>query len=449
MTAIRRARATVVLLTAVACARAPESPPSLLVIVLDDVGTDAVGTWGEHPDAPPTPTIDALAAEGVLFRNAWSTPACAPTRATIMTGRHGRRTGIGSGLPPWTSPWGLQLDEVTLAEAVDLGPVDHATVATGKWHLSAPSVGGPRHPLEQGFDHFDGSLGNLLPNQASDRGPQAYDDWERDVDGVMGRSHTWAPTVAIDAALAAIREAEGPWLAYVALQAAHTPYQAPPPELLDEPVPEDADDVTLFRAMVRAADREIGRLLAEVDLATTTVVLLGDNGTPPEVTTPPFVPALAKETVAEGGVGIPFLIAGAGVEAPGAETPVPVHTTDILPTLAELAQVDPAALPVLDGISLVPWMVDPATPAAREAIYTEWFLPDGRGPYEAWQAAVRDERWKLARDQHGTELFFDLQGVHEEAEDLLRRSSLDAEQQAALSRLRAFLDAKDAELGAR
>jgi arylsulfatase A-like enzyme len=431
------------------CAPPPAVSPNLLVIVLDDVGTDSVGTWHEHPDAPPTPTIDGLAAQGVLFRNAWSTPACAPTRATIMTGRHGRRTGIGSGLPPWTSTWGLQLDEVTLAEAVDLGPVDHATVAAGKWHLSGPSVGGPRHPTEQGFDHFDGSLGNLLPNQASDGREQDYYDWEHDVDGVMGRSHTWAPTVAIDAALATIRSAAGPWLAYVALQSAHTPYEAPPPELLDEPVAEDADDVTLFRAMVRASDRELGRLLDKVDLATTTVVLLGDNGTPPEVTTPPFVPALAKETVAEGGVGVPFLIAGYGVEAPGSETAVPVHTTDILPTLTELAGVDPAALPVLDGISLVPWMVDPAAPAAREAIYTEWFLPDGTGPYEAWQAAVRDERWKLARDQDGGELFFDLRGVDEEVEDLLKRSSLDAEQQAALSRLRAFLDAKDAELRSR
>src|SRR5690606_551471 len=113
-TAIRRARVSVALLASMACAHAPETSPNLLVIVLDDVGTDSVGTWGEHPDAPPTPAIDALAAQGVLFRNAWSTPACAPTRATLVTGRHGRRTGIGSGLPPWTSTWGLQLEEVTL-----------------------------------------------------------------------------------------------------------------------------------------------------------------------------------------------------------------------------------------------------------------------------------------------------------------------------------------------
>ena len=49
-----------------------DGPPNILLVILDDVGTDGVGAYGEHPDAPPTPTIDSLADEGLLFRNVWS-----------------------------------------------------------------------------------------------------------------------------------------------------------------------------------------------------------------------------------------------------------------------------------------------------------------------------------------------------------------------------------------
>jgi arylsulfatase A-like enzyme len=54
---------------------------NVLVIVMDDVGCDAVSTYGQHPDAPPTPALDALAKDGVLFRRAYAHPLCSPTRA--------------------------------------------------------------------------------------------------------------------------------------------------------------------------------------------------------------------------------------------------------------------------------------------------------------------------------------------------------------------------------
>lgn len=66
--------------------RDPAWPPNVLIVVLDDVGFHNVGLYGLDLPAPPTPTLDALAAEGIRFRRAWSDPVCSPSRASILTG---------------------------------------------------------------------------------------------------------------------------------------------------------------------------------------------------------------------------------------------------------------------------------------------------------------------------------------------------------------------------
>jgi arylsulfatase A-like enzyme len=68
---------------------------NILILLIDDVGIDQIGLYGETATNPPTPNIDRLAARGVLFRNVWVYPWCSPTRAAILTGRYGFRTGIG------------------------------------------------------------------------------------------------------------------------------------------------------------------------------------------------------------------------------------------------------------------------------------------------------------------------------------------------------------------
>src|SRR5687768_13823316 len=70
-------------------------PPNVLVIVADDLGVDKVRAYGVHPKAPPTPNVDALAAKGVLFRHAYTYSTCSPSRAALLTGRYGRRHGLG------------------------------------------------------------------------------------------------------------------------------------------------------------------------------------------------------------------------------------------------------------------------------------------------------------------------------------------------------------------
>lgn len=156
---------------------------NVLLVIADDVGVDRVAAYGEHPSPGRTPQIDRLAERGVLFRNAWSNPYCSPTRATVLTGRHGFRTGVGF-FVGMTTPHGLSLAETTLPEV--LAP-SHTSLALGKWHLSS-FLQGADYPLAAGFAHHAGSLFNLdaavtVPFPAPDDF-SFYEYWIKYTDGV-------------------------------------------------------------------------------------------------------------------------------------------------------------------------------------------------------------------------------------------------------------------------
>mgnify|MGYP002638581626 CR=1 FL=1 len=107
---------------------AGQTPPNVLLIIADDLGIDRVGAYAAHPAPGNTPVIDQLAQDGVLFRNAWATPLCSATRATLLTGRHGYRTGIGSFLGLFTSAGELPRSETSLAQV--LSPTTQLTKPT-------------------------------------------------------------------------------------------------------------------------------------------------------------------------------------------------------------------------------------------------------------------------------------------------------------------------------
>ena len=90
------------------------APQNVLFIIGDDIGIDPLGLYGLGPDPPPTPTLDNLAANGVLFRNVWANPLCSPTRATLMTGRYSFRTGAATlvGLVGFLQVNGLAADNM-------------------------------------------------------------------------------------------------------------------------------------------------------------------------------------------------------------------------------------------------------------------------------------------------------------------------------------------------
>ncbi len=90
----RRSGLAVLLVLLAAVGSAAAGGANVLVILLDDIGVDPLAVYGEGSNYAVTPTMDQLAAEGILFRNLWSAPSCTPTRATLLTGRLGFRTGV-------------------------------------------------------------------------------------------------------------------------------------------------------------------------------------------------------------------------------------------------------------------------------------------------------------------------------------------------------------------
>jgi arylsulfatase A-like enzyme len=415
-----------------AAAAAAGAQDNFLILVADDLGIDQLASYGLGSDLPPTPTLDALAANGVLFRNAYSSPVCSPSRAQLLTGRHAFRTGIGHIVgPEMIAPelFQLPLDELTLPEMLDQGTGGlYANAAIGKWHLyygpdfaTAPNVAG--------FDHFAGTPANLGFD------PSGYFDWVKIVDGTFFVVlDTYVTSDQVDEALAFLDTAPEPWLCYVAFSAAHVPFHEPPADLHTQDLsgagPPSVDPRPYYKATVEALDTEIGRLLSGIGplLPRTNVFFVGDNGTPFEVVVPPFDPDHAKTTLYDGGCRVPFIVAGPAVLQPGAKCDALVGLTDIYATLAELAAVSlPDVLPagtLLDSQSLVPYLQAPATKSRRATVFAQLFAPLGSAPYNFEATMMRDERYKLLRIftpgvAGFPELFFDLLSDPFEQQDLL------------------------------
>lgn len=417
---------------------------NVLLLLADDLGVDRVAAYGEHPDPGRTPVIDALAAGGVLFRNAWASPSCSPTRAGLMTGQHAFRTGVGFPIDPKADRHALWAGETTLPRLLE---PDVACLLVGKWHLGLDQPGLPglgpalQHPLACGFRRFWGSFSGISqPALVNDD----YTDWVKVVDGVPQHCTTYNTTATVDDALALIATTPEPWFACVAFNAPHHPYHAPPPELHGFTLPPTvAQDLPLHaKAAVEAMDTEIGRLLDSLDpgvRSRTLVIFAGDNGTAVEATTAPFPPAHAKGTVYEGGLNVPLVVSGPGV-AQGAECAGLVTTTDLFATIADVFGAEQAT--GLDSVSLRPYFSDPGRPSLRATVFAETFKPNGFAPWSERSRAVRDARFKLIRRQAGTgqvDRMFDLAGDPFEQVDLLA-SPLSPEAAAAHAALLVALD---------
>jgi arylsulfatase A-like enzyme len=410
---------------------APE-PTNVLLVIGDDVGVDLVHCYGEA-FAPPTPTIDSLAAHGVLFRNVYSQPVCSPTRAGILTGRYNFRTGIGVVIQTDLPEYALALDEITLPELLNAGkPGTLHCSAIGKWHLSSPLNGDTFNPNLQGFEWFSGTLDNFTNGES-------YFAHNKVVNGVVTQSTTYATTEQVDDALARIQVMPEPWFCYLAFNAPHRPFHKPPSNLhtytLSGPPLATAPDHA--RAAVQAMDTELGRLLASIDptvLEHTTIIFVGDNGTSQEVVLPPFLPNQSKGTLYEGGVNVPMIVSGHHVDAFGVDCNAFINTVDLFPTIAALLGKDVDGelsddRPI-DGVSVLPYLGDPTHAPLRQWVYADKFEPNGPGPYTSMGRMIRDARWKLITRDGGGDQFYDMQGLALEGPDLLD-GQLNNEQETA------------------
>jgi arylsulfatase B len=113
------------------CVVPSSEPPNILLIIADDLGKDAINGFIEGNIKPSTPNIDGIRIDGLSFSNLWVYPTCSPTRASILTGKYGYRTGVkGAGdiLPQSEVSLQAYIGEQTSNE--------YASAIVGKWHLS-------------------------------------------------------------------------------------------------------------------------------------------------------------------------------------------------------------------------------------------------------------------------------------------------------------------------
>lgn len=423
-------------------AAAQTVPHNVLFILSDDIGVDALSVFntnGVGATFAPTPNIDALARQGVVFRNVYGYPSCSPTRSCLLTGRYGFRTGIGAAIGYAYDPI-LSPREFTVAKALNANPqlgIQNAHI--GKWHLGDI----PTHPnVAGGWTHFSGFLGGE---------EDAYTNWTKVVDGVASQTTAYATTVQVDDAIDWIgARGTNRWFLWFAPKSAHAPLHKPPNALHSyDYLPQEPAATNLlpyYQAMIETLDTELGRLLTHVTMSNTLVVFMSDNGTPTETIQSPFADFQCKGTLFEGGERVPMIFAGAGVVGTNRSTDAILHAVDIPVTLLDLAGVNltntmPTNM-VFDGRSFAAVVRNQAWNPAETTILSENF--GTIIPGYLWGVSTRGPRYKLVRLDSGAQAFVDLWTDPLEHTNLLgapqSTTNLNASQLAAYVNLGSRLD---------
>ena len=335
-------------------------------------------------------------------------------------------------------PVSLTVTEFLILEALAQRPgLGYRSACFGKWHLNRGSNGGADNPNLMGFDHYVGPL----------RGVSDYFDWQKVTNGSTSTVTSYATSEVVDDALQWIGDqGDQPWFAWVAFSAPHTPFHLPPAHLhsyntlTGTAAHISANPELYYQAAIEAMDTEIGRLLSILDpdvLANTTIIYMGDNGTPGQVG-----PGQTKGFLYEGGVHVPFVISGADVLDGGREVDSIVDVTDVYATVLQLAGVDVAATTppgvTMDSVSLLPYLADPSQLPVRTWALAERFGPNT--PPTRVGKAIRDDQFKLLRFDNQADEFYDLDADPTESSDLLD-NALSSEAQSRLDALNATLDA--------
>ena len=381
--------------------------PNVILIIADDLGVDYFNGYQNSNLLPTTPTLDSLRNSGVTFKNAWAAPKCTPTRATIMSGKHGVKTGVLG------SPGNLDLEHRSLFNAIADSTDDaYAGAVIGKWHISQPD--NALHPSEHGIDYYTG----LLSAAVSD-----YYAWEHTHDGATTINTDYATKVLTDSAIKWVNEQEKPWFLWLAHVAPHGPFHVPPAGTYS--IGNTDNSTRKYVAMIESMDYEINRLLNNIpsnELENTLIIMIGDNGTPNQVLQN-YPNLRGKSTLYQGGVHVPMIVCGEGVTRIGEEENALVQVTDIHATILEATGAD---LPggIYNSLSFK-HLLDNSGGATRDYNYSEVI----QNPLD--QYVIRNERYKLMHSNlDDSEEFYDLQEDEFELNDLLLTGLSSLEQAA-------------------
>lgn len=388
-------------------------PPNILLIVVDDLGYSDLHCYGN--ELVDTPHIDRLAADGIRFTTAYaSCTVCSPTRAALMTGRNPVSVDITDWIPGRQDSRGgprphekfvvprfnqhLPLDEITLAEK--LKEAGYTTASIGKWHLGGEGF----LPSDQGFDlnvagYAKGSPPSYYYPYRSDHRKDSITPL-----ALNGDSLYLTDRLTSEAIQFMDLNREKPFFLYLPYYNVHTPLEGRPDllEKYEARLLNHKNDAIQrnphFLAMTEAVDVNVGRImhfLEMEDMAQNTIVILTSDNGGLLLRHGNFIRASwnyplreGKGTLYEGGLRVPAIVRWPGAIEDGRISDEIIISTDIYPTIAELAGL--AVDHEIEGKSLLPHLLR-SEALKRETLY--WHYPHYHLGMPG--GAIRDGDFKL------------------------------------------------------
>lgn len=384
--------------------------PNIVFILADDLGYTDLACYGSRYYE--TPNIERMAAEGMRFTQGYTCgPNCQPTRAALMSGQYGPRTGVytvGSidrfnwqtrPLRPVDNRTELAPEKLTIAEVLKAN--GYATGMFGKWHLGEDKPGSGADPMSQGFDEAIVSAGRHFDFRTHPR--------------VDYPPETYLADFLTDRAVDFIqRHKDEAFFLYLPHYAVHSPHQAKKEGIAHfqgkSPVGGHNDPV--YAAMIASVDESVGRVrktLDELGLTEKTLVIFSsDNGgvggyeragVKKNKSITDNAPLRGgKGMLYEGGIRVPYIFAWKGRIQSGQICDVPINSVDLFPTLMAIAGAQVAASDVLDGTSYSDILLGQPSNQQRNPLYWHFpgYLGAGQGSWRTTPVSViREGDWKL------------------------------------------------------
>lgn len=371
--------------------------PNIVLMLADDLGWQDVKCYDiDEPSPMETPHIDALAKRGVLFKRGYSpAPTCAPSRCAIMSGIHparAQKTHVVGGDPPHANdstpliiPWysgRMPADELTLAKI--LRQNGYATGHAGKWHMAKDHFSFPG-PLDQGFEFTTHRAGGdargahtgMRSRLEGFATSASGDPYQLDAAGFPTDPVTQGALEFMG------KNTTRPFFLYYATWLVHSPIQTRSKALLekycnklgvDYPANPEGRELAgqnnpYYCAMVETLDHYVGKLIGFLEttddprnpghklIDNTYLIFTSDNGGmehhPGEIITDNAPLDKGKMSAKEGGVRVPFLVAGPGIGA-GIQSDAVVNGLDLYPTILSMAGINRPAHKTPDGSDLIP-----------------------------------------------------------------------------------------------
>ncbi|MDX1947622.1 MAG: sulfatase [Pirellulaceae bacterium] len=331
----------------------PRTRTNIVLILADDLGHGDLGSFG-HPKFQ-TPRLDGLAAEGARLTNFYaSCPFCAPTRASLLTGRYPFRSGMNGNPAPdgGVNDLGLPDSEVTLAEA--LRAAGYATACIGKWHLGHQ----PRFfPTRHGFDEYFGILYSNDMRPVELRENEAAFEYPV-VQATLTERYTERAAAFIE------KNRDRPFFLYLPHAMPHKPLAAS-----DKFYKQSGNG--LYADVLAELDAGIGRVLdklAECKLEERTLVLFSSDNGPWYGGSTGGLRGMKGQNW-EGGIRVPLIARWPGRIPPGHVSHEPAIMMDLFATALAATGAPLPAERTIDGRNILP-LLSSAAKSPHEALFS-------------------------------------------------------------------------------